>query len=236
VLILALDTSSPAGSAAIARDGVVAIERAGDGTRNHGERLPRELMDVLDAAGAALRDVDRFAIAIGPGSFTGLRVGIATMQGLALAQHKLVSPVSTFDALAAVVRSAAGGESAAAPLIGIWIDAHRGEVFATLYEADGRTVRQTATTRDPDATLDGWRSALAERPVSFGGDGAVKYADRIAARLGGRATLPGRVPPLAGAIATLAAASPDAGVSPHAVVPLYLRRPDVELARERRGR
>ena len=132
MLILALDTSSAAGSAAIARDGVVLAERAGDGTRTHGQRLPRELMAILDAAGVALHDVDRLAVATGPGSFTGLRVGIATIQGLALAQHKLVVPVSSFEALAFV---AGPGAAAIAP----WIDAHRGEVFAVLYGPDGRT-------------------------------------------------------------------------------------------------
>src|SRR5262245_40274567 len=99
-MILALDTSSAAGSAAVLRDGVVVAERAGDATRTHGERLPRELMTVLEEARADLHDVTTFAVCTGPGSFTGLRVGIATMQGLAFAQRKLVVPVSAFEALA----------------------------------------------------------------------------------------------------------------------------------------
>src|SRR5512132_3725834 len=102
MLTLALDTSAAAGSAALLRDGHVVAERAGDGSRTHGERLPRELMELLESAGVTLRDIDRFAVSTGPGSFTGLRVGIATIQGLALAQHKLVVPVSSFEALAFV--------------------------------------------------------------------------------------------------------------------------------------
>ena len=74
--------------------------RGGDPSRSHGEQLPGQLMAMLDDEGVALHDVDLFAVSIGPGSFTGLRVGIATIQGLALASGKPVVPVSTFDALA----------------------------------------------------------------------------------------------------------------------------------------
>src|ERR687888_2823822 len=88
--ILALDTSTAAGSAGLAEDGRVIIARAGDGSRTHGERLPLELMTLLDDARLSLADIDRFAVAIGPGSFTGLRVGIATIQGLTLAKNALV--------------------------------------------------------------------------------------------------------------------------------------------------
>src|SRR6516165_5121101 len=98
MLVLALDTSSAAGSAAVIRGDRVLVERAGDASRTHGERLPRELMAVLDAARVDLREIDHFAVSIGPGSFTGLRVGIATIQGLAFAQNKLVVPVSSFEA------------------------------------------------------------------------------------------------------------------------------------------
>src|SRR5437868_11862593 len=80
VLILSLDTSSPGGSAALVRDGDVLLEREGDAARTHGERLPRELMGLLDEARVRLDAIDLFAVAIGPGSFTGLRIGIATIQ------------------------------------------------------------------------------------------------------------------------------------------------------------
>ncbi len=226
MVILALDTSSAAGSAALVRDGAIAIERSGDASKTHGERLPRELMAILDAAHVRLDEVDRFAIAIGPGSFTGLRIGIAAIQGLALAQGKLVSPVSTFEALRAAERSPAAA-------LGVWIDAHRGEVFATLYDADGRVVHEP-TSLNPDATLDAWGLRIAGGTVRFAGDGAIKYRAAIEARLGTAATIPESVPALAGAIGLLAGREPGRAVRPHAVVPLYVRRPDAELARERK--
>jgi tRNA threonylcarbamoyladenosine biosynthesis protein TsaB len=228
VVILALDTSAAAGSAAIVRDGALAIERAGDPARTHGERLPRELMTLLDDARVRLDEIDMFAIATGPGSFTGLRIGIATIQGLALAQGKLVVPVSTFEALADFRLKAE------ATPVGAWIDAHRGEVFATLYAADG-TVLQPPTSLPPDATLDAWAASLGESgTVRFAGDGAVKYRAAIEARLGARAGIPATVPPIAGVVGLLAAREPGRAVRPHAIVPLYVRRSDAELARDRR--
>jgi tRNA threonylcarbamoyladenosine biosynthesis protein TsaB len=228
LLILALDTSSAAGSAAVTRDGAVLAERAGDGSRHHGERLPRELMDVLDSAGAAIRDVDRFAICTGPGSYTGLRVGIATMQGLALAQRKQLVPVSAFDALTDL-------RPPSSVLQAVWIDARRGEVFASLSGADGRGI-VAPSSLSPDATLAAWTEALkGHARIRFTGDGAIRYADAIRTALGDRADIPASVPMLAATIAQIAAANPDRALAPHAVVPLYVRRTDVELARDRRA-
>ncbi len=235
MVILALDTSSAGGSAAVIRtrgprdDDAIVIERTGDSTRTHGERLPSELMTVLQDAGAALEDVERFAVAVGPGSFTGLRVGIATMQGLALALGRAVTPVSTFEALAWHLR---GGSR---DVIATWVDGHRREVFATLFAADGRTVLAPSTALAPDATLEAWRAVLAPHPrVRFTGDGALRYRDVIRARLGAQAGIEDSVPQLAGAIGRIAAAEPDRAVRPHAIVPLYVRRTDAELARDRR--
>lgn len=252
------------------RDGVVIAERGGNGARTHGERLPRELMEILDAAGAALREIDGFAISVGPGSFTGLRVGIATVQGLALAQRKQVIPVSSFEALAYCAaqarhvdhptsdveprssdarppsdvgrrssdldrRSSSDGGRRSSELIAVWIDAHRGEVFASLYAADARTVLAPATSLSPAATLDAWAGQLEDgRSITFIGDGALKYAGEIRGRLDTAAHVAPTVPLLAGAIARIAHEHPVRAVAPHAVVPLYVRRPDAELARDRR--
>jgi tRNA threonylcarbamoyladenosine biosynthesis protein TsaB len=239
VRILALDTSSSGGSAAVVRDGAIAAQRAGDASRTHGERLPRELMAVLDAAHVTLADVDRFAVCIGPGSFTGLRIGIATIQGLALAAGKPVAPVSSFEALAfsmesADAASALGSQSSSAKAI--WIDAHRGEVFASLYAADG-AVLHGPTSLAPEATLDAWSAALAGiGRLRFTGNGAVKYREVIERRLGSTAGIPAGVPGVAGAIGLIAAADPGRAVRPYAIVPLYVRRSDAELTRERRQR
>ena len=85
-------------------------------------------MTLLEDARIDLRDIDVYAVATGPGSFTGLRIGIATMQGLAFAAGKSLIGVSGFDALVRAVRGA--------PAVATWVDAWRGEVFAARYEQD----------------------------------------------------------------------------------------------------
>jgi tRNA threonylcarbamoyladenosine biosynthesis protein TsaB len=228
VLILSLDTTTRAGSAAVLRDGTIVRERAGNPSLTHGQRLPSELMQLLDDAGIGLAEIDLFAVAAGPGSFTGLRVGIATIQGLAIARHRLVVPVSALDALA---RAAHG---ALDTYVGAWMDAQRGEVFAALYEPDARTLVIEPASAPPEATLDVWAPHTATRAVRFVGDGAVRYRESIAARLGERAFVRPDVPALAGLIGEMAVERAADAVVPHAVVPIYIRRSDAELARARR--
>ena len=131
--ILALDTSTPTGSVALAAGGEVTECRIGDADRTHGERLPGDVTALLAAHDLAPTDIDLYAVCSGPGSFTGLRVGLATIQALALVNRRPVVAVPTLEALAcAAVWAPAGPERA--ELVGTWMNAHRGEVFAALYE------------------------------------------------------------------------------------------------------
>jgi tRNA threonylcarbamoyladenosine biosynthesis protein TsaB len=225
VLILALDTTTREGSAALVRDDRVVRERVGDASVTHGQRLPADLIHLLDAAGCTLGDVDLFAVAAGPGSFTGLRVGIATVQGLALATGRRIVPVSVFEALAW-----AAGETPGP--VGVWVDAQRGQVFGTLYAPDRRTVLARPTATPPADTLAQWAGIADLSRATFVGDGAVRYRDVLGAGLGHPPVVV-PPPPLAGAIGRLAAREPGRAVLPHAVVPVYVRRPDAELARDR---
>ena len=233
MLVLGLDTTTRAGSCALVRDGVVLRERASDVTRPQASRLPGELMTLLDQDGAALRDIDAFAVATGPGSFTGMRVGIATMQGLAFAAGKPLIGVSALDALAVHGARSAGERG----MIATWIDAWRGEVYAALYE-NGREVAAPSVGA-PAAILArlGPPQEGPRNPLVFIGDGAEIHAAIIRDTLGARATLAEpTVPLLAGTIATLATAAARAGHAPppHAIRPLYVRRTDAELARDAR--
>src|SRR5687768_16731671 len=169
MLVLALDTTARGGSCALARDGVVVCEEGSDVSLAPASRLPRDLMALLDHASASLHDVDIFAVATGPGSFTGLRVGIATMQGLAFAAGRPLIGVSTFDALAAMADVDAGSVRLEPPdrisnrpsRIVTWVDAWRREVFTALYE-DGRAVA-APTVAHPDE----WLAGLARTPTIF---------------------------------------------------------------------
>ena len=186
----------------------------------HDTRLPRDLMTLLGDAGVDLHGVDVYAVATGPGSFTGIRIGISTMQGLAFATGKPLIGVSAFDALA----RAAGD----APRVATWVDAWRGEVFAARYER--RLEVETPSVEPPAALL-----RRVATPMLFIGDGAALYADVIVGTLGDRARI---APPplLAGIIAQMAIESAAAGIlpGPDEIRPLYVRRPDAELARDAR--
>jgi tRNA threonylcarbamoyladenosine biosynthesis protein TsaB len=232
VLILALDTTTRDGSLAIMRGREVLQTLVGDASLTHGQRLPGDIERVCETAGITLRDVELFAVAAGPGSFTGLRIGIAAMQGLAFARHLKVVPVTTLEALA---------ESAPTPgaTVAAWMDAQRGEVFAALYEhpaeeAEGARLVFEAAHGSPEDILSAWLKERDLRGVEFHGDGAVRYASRIRAILGDYVQIAASVPALAPAIGRIAAREPHRAVVPHAIQPVYVRRPDAELARDRR--
>ncbi len=224
VIVLALDTTSRTGSVAVVQDGRVLAELTGDPRRTHGERLPAALMNALEAAAVPLRDVTLLAVAAGPGSFTGLRVGIASMQGLATATGLRIVPVSALEALATI-------PDADESLIAAWIDAQRGQVFAALFARGAPDPLMPPSSLPPSETIALWSDRLAGRSTTFVGDGAVRYASAIKEQLGAAATVPQDAPPLAAAIGRIAAQHPERAVLPHAIVPIYIRRPDAELAR-----
>src|SRR5215472_15972812 len=99
MVVLALETVTRAGSVAVL-DGATCHATTGDPTRTHGERLPHDATAWLSRFGHTLADVELFAIISGPGSFTGLRVGMAAIQGFALSRGRQVVAVPTLDALA----------------------------------------------------------------------------------------------------------------------------------------
>src|SRR5258706_6477107 len=97
--VLALDTTTRAGSVALVEDDPIVAEGEGDEARSHAERLPGDLVTVLKDAGVGLAAIDLFAVASGPGSFTGLRIGIATLQGLAFVGARRMVALSALEAL-----------------------------------------------------------------------------------------------------------------------------------------
>jgi tRNA threonylcarbamoyladenosine biosynthesis protein TsaB len=197
------------------------------------------LLALLDRHALRLASVDVFAVAAGPGSFTGLRIGIATIQGLAFAARRQVVAVSALEALAWL-----GTDPGEERLVAAWIDAQRHEVFSALYacawgNTDGeRSIRVVdgAAVDAPDRTLERWRALIAGRKVRFIGDGALSYSHVLAGFGHAGLHIVDPAPPLAPAIARMAdlQAARGGAVAPFAVKPLYVRRPDAELARDDR--
>lgn len=235
--VLALDTTRRDGSIALIDEGRVVEARRGDASRTHAERLPQDILALLDAHGMESSDIDLFAVASGPGSFTGLRIGIATIQGLAFVHRRRVVAVSALEALA----HAAALDLEAGAIVGVWMDAQRQEVFSALYrvapappfDATRLTELEAPAVRDPGATLSAWAPSLDGRVV-FVGDGAAQYGDRVRSAQP-EATVLGS-PILAGTIGLIAVSRATAGqtLEPAAVRPLYVRRPDAEIDRDRR--
>jgi tRNA threonylcarbamoyl adenosine modification protein YeaZ/ribosomal-protein-alanine acetyltransferase len=239
MVILALETATRAGSVAIWQDGVSAATD-GDASRTHGERLPGELTRWAEAHGRSITDVDLFAVVSGPGSFTGLRIGIAAIQGLALSGGRLVVAVPTLDALVeAWVASSSALEMEDAIVVPC-LDGQRGEVFIAAYDrrvvdADGHAVAliEPAALRAADAA-----ALVAERagtrPAVIVGDGGRRFSEVFTSAVS-RARIVDASMSLAEAAVRIAAAHPERATAPHAIRPIYLRRPDAVIARERAG-
>lgn len=236
MIVLALETATRDGSVALARDGQIVASAAGDGTRPHAARLPGDMLDLLTSQGLDLSDVDLLAVCLGPGAFTGLRVGIAAAQGLALATGRLIVGVSALDALgAAALESAADAAEAA-----VWMDAARQEVFAARYRRDrdsplGVTPVGEPLADTPGHVLELWGREHA-RIHRWIGEGAKVYEDTLRQHGHSRDGIIRPTPVLAPLIATLGARLAAAGHArpPHALRPVYVRRPDAEIARDRR--
>lgn len=128
--ILALDTTTLLGSVAVVSDGVVLAESSTRVRATHSEEILPVIHDVLTRAKTALSKLDAIAVGIGPGSFTGVRIGLATARGLQIATGIQLFGVSSLDALAASAWSAPG-------CVVCVLDARRGEVFASLYDVKG---------------------------------------------------------------------------------------------------
>jgi tRNA threonylcarbamoyladenosine biosynthesis protein TsaB len=230
--VLALDTSTRVGSVAIVDDDAVVDERGGDATRTHAQRLPAEILALAVANQTPLASIDLFAVASGPGSFTGLRIGIATLQGFAFVQGRKMVGIPALEALA----HHGSRDLPAGARVAAWMDAYRRDVFAALYRVTDapvfhpdRLVEIEAPSVDsPASTWARWSAMGLPRVVV--GDGAVLYRETIASAQ----ILPS--PLLAGAIGRLAVGYAKRGgaVHPSGIHPLYVRRPDVEVARDRR--
>lgn len=231
MVVLALETVTPPGSYALARDGII-VAQMGDASVPHAARLPHVVVDWLRTQGLSLDDVTHLAVVAGPGSFTGVRIGMACVQGLAVTRGWPVASVSTLDALAEGWR-VTHGEATPRTVLAC-LDGMRGEVFTAVYDWDGTTLRTMGepAVGPPDRDVVGTRAGTTAAPVVVVGNGAVRY--------GPVWTMEGfevldAAEPLAASAARLALAPGRPFTSPHALHPTYVRRPDVELARDRRA-
>jgi tRNA threonylcarbamoyladenosine biosynthesis protein TsaB len=228
--ILGIETATKTGGVAIVSEAGVLAEYTLNIEVTHSERLMSTVDRVLTDTGLAMSNIDGFGVSIGPGSFTGLRIGMSTVKGLAFTTGKPVAAVPTLKALAWNVPY---------PLYPVCplLDAKKKEVYAALYRYDGNDLLQTLP--ETVAPL----GELADRisgEVIFTGEGARLFAEDIQKLFGNRA----RFAPLAAAVPSAASVAELAlgmigggrCTDPDNLSPLYIRRPEAELAWEKRQR
>ncbi len=259
--LLAIETATDTVAVALLRDDGGVTERVHAGGRAHAELLAPSIEEVCATAGCTVRDLDAIAVDIGPGLFTGLRVGVATAKALAQALGIGVLGVTSLDVLAAAAldadRDRRDADPGASGLLGATasvVDARRGEVFAALYRFDRAPSAATSagpvdpgTVREdrmeplsPEALVE-WLLAVAEEAgtVSVLGDGAVRYRALLAEHRVLDLSLAdaGLAAPPALALVGLARRRLDAGVatlSPGEVAPEYRRPADAQINWEQR--
>ena len=226
VVILAIETSvEQVGAALVDHSGVVAHASVSS-DRRHAESLVPLIRFVTDQAGVSLSSVSAVAVDVGPGLFTGMRVGIATAQSLAWALDVPVAPVCSLDALGHRMRECDD-------LVAAALDARRSEVYWALYRSRGTDSLPQRITEPVVGSPEDLAIHLADRaePVLCVGTGFVRHRESFEpltmARFAGVET---RFPDAAsvGRVA-LSMVANDETVGPDAVVPMYLRPPDADI-------
>ncbi len=212
MIILAFDCTAAAVSVAVWRDGATLASLRDHMERGQAEALAPMIAACMKDADVAFADLARVAVTVGPGSFTGVRIGLSAARGFGLALAIPVIGVTTGEVLQA-------GSAATGTVISA-IDSKRGDVYAEAFDPDGRRLSDTVSL--PIDALVGWARPW-QRPLTLVGDGAAMA----------RAALPEarvddtRVLPDAAVLAALSATrAPDA----EGPLPLYVRAPDVSVS------
>lgn len=162
--ILAFESSAKAASVALLQDGVLLAESFQNNGKTHSATLMPMVQRVLMDCGLTAAELDAVAVAKGPGSFTGVRIGVAAAKGLAWGAEKPVCGVSTLEAMATQLSMQAG-------IICPVMDARRGQVYNALFQSDGKTL--TRLTSDRAISLEELKKDLekAEKTIFLVGDG-----------------------------------------------------------------
>jgi tRNA threonylcarbamoyladenosine biosynthesis protein TsaB len=225
--VVGFDTATDDTAVAATRGGEVLYEALLGSSEQGGPLHATSLLGEVERAVAAAGgwgDVERIGVGLGPGSFTGVRVGIASARGLGLGRGLPVFGVCTLDALGRGLGAAAGGRDRLAVT-----DARRGEAFAALYSPAGERLWGPLVSSPEDLAE---RIADLARPALCGGSGAIRFRRQLASK---GAEIPADADPVhrvaARHICALVATAGDGEAGPGA--PIYLRAPDAERWRER---
>ncbi len=221
--VLAVDTTAPSGSVALLDEGRLVGEFCLESPGTHSARLFRAVDALVEADGIGLEGIDAFAVAAGPGSFTGIRIGLGAVKALAFASGKPVAPVSALFALA--MKPAAEGARLVCPVL----DAKKGEIYAALFERRREDLVEIIPqgAYPPDAFF---ARLPARRVISFVGNGVEAYRGRLERAVGERARISVRSPFIAAEVGRAGRRLLDEGkgVAAADLEPVYFRRSQAE--------
>ncbi len=221
--VLGIETATSVTAVGIVRDGKVLADVSEGTTVGHAGQLPAMVTRALGEAAIRLEDVEGLGVSVGPGSFTGLRVGLSFAKGVAFSGGCALVGVGTLDALAA-----------AAPdrysVVATVLDARRAETYLAVFRREGGQLRRCGSDRafTPEEAFDALlEEAGGSRPAIVLGDGVARYAEAFAglSKSGIDAASFSEIPPRGGAVALLAEARFERGERDRleSLVPVYVR-------------
>lgn len=175
-LILNLETATTVCSVSLAKDGKLLALKEQNGDYSHAENLTVFIEDVCKQANISLKEVDAIAVSKGPGSYTGLRIGVSTAKGLCYSLDKPLIAVDTLQYMAIAQKllvnvTLSGVEESQSSLFCPMLDARRMEVYCAIYDLDGKQIKETAAEIIDEHSFS---SLLNEHTIYFFGDGAAK--------------------------------------------------------------
>ena len=173
-VILNIETSTPICSVALAKNGVVAAVKENEGENLHASQLAIYIEEIFKEANISIKDIDAVAVSEGPGSYTGLRIGVSTAKGIAYAADKKLIAVSTLQSIA--IGAKLSGNFSENAWFCPMIDARRMEVFMAFYDFEGK---QQSGVSAKVITENDFEEELNLRPIVFAGNGAEKCKSLI---------------------------------------------------------
>ncbi len=220
--ILAVDTSSFPASVAILENNIILGESVIRNQKKHSQNLMYMTERLFNDLGMDISEIDAFAVTVGPGSFTGLRIGISSVRAFAQAMNKPVIAVNTLEALA---YNCACSDKTVVPML----DARRDEVFTAAYEFCEGAVKEITA---PCVMTVGEINEK-YKDVIYIGDGAIAHRDELS----GGIFMPANLNEVrASSVAALAYAKSDEGEHYNKIQPLYLRKSQAEREYEERNK
>lgn len=227
--ILAVDTSGPVAGAALMENGVITHEVTAAHGLTHSQTAMPMIDQCLSAAGIAVKDVDLFAAVAGPGSFTGVRIGVCAVRALA---HSWNKPALQVDSLETLAMNAFGFRGVICPIL----DARRGQVYCAAFRFEEGKLPERILQDDALSLSDFLEKLPQDERLLFLGDGLKVHFPTISAKLGERAVAaPSHMSYLrAAAACEIAANRAEDAKDCMQLTPIYLRAPQAE--RERNAR